>query len=163
MPTPISLASVFSKGQHLPNWINVKFKNHPEKPRPHLVSVLILFITILDQCLSSPGHHVRHRIHVPTKVKTIYHTKIIKIPEHHHYIHEKEKPHLVKVPEHHHYFHEKEKEKLVDLHDYHQKDDDLDFQPDYESDHHKSHYDFEDRHNIFKKHAPLRVYKKKKH
>jgi hypothetical protein len=40
MPTPISLASVFSKGQqHLPNWINVKFKNHPEKPRPHLVLI----------------------------------------------------------------------------------------------------------------------------
>nr|CAI5825899.1 unnamed protein product [Callosobruchus analis] len=36
-------------------------------------------------------HHVRHRIHVPQKIHKIYHTKIIKVPEHHHYFHEKEK------------------------------------------------------------------------
>lgn len=46
-----------------------------------------------------------HRIHVPQKIKTIYHTKILKVPVHHHYFHEKEKL----VPEHHHYIHEKEK------------------------------------------------------
>nr|CAH7755474.1 unnamed protein product [Callosobruchus chinensis] len=34
---------------------------------------------------------VRHRIHVPQKIHKIYHTKIIKVPEHHHYFHEKEK------------------------------------------------------------------------
>lgn len=34
---------------------------------------------------------VHHRIHVPAKVKTVYITKFIKIPEHHHYFHEKEK------------------------------------------------------------------------
>lgn len=42
-----------------------------------------------------------HRIHVPTRIKTIYHTKIIKVPEHHHYIHEKEK--IVPVVSHHHH------------------------------------------------------------
>ncbi|XP_044270127.1 histidine-rich glycoprotein-like [Tribolium madens] len=124
------------------------------------VSVLILFLATLEQTLGSPGHHVHHRIHVPTKIKTVYHTKIIKIPEHHHYFHEKEKPHLVKVPEHHHYFHEKEKEKPLDLHSYHPKEEDLDLQNDWESDH--KNYDFEEGHNIFKKHAPAHHYKKRR-
>lgn len=48
---------------------------------------------------------VYYRIHVPQKIKTIYHTKIIKVPEHHHYIHEKTK--LIKVePPHHEDFEE---------------------------------------------------------
>ncbi|CAH0545679.1 unnamed protein product [Brassicogethes aeneus] len=65
----------------------------------------------------SPPHEnvAMERIHVPQKIKTIYHTKIIKVPEHHHYFHEKEKI----VPEHHHYIHEKEK--LVKFDD-HQND-----------------------------------------
>ncbi|CAH1990933.1 unnamed protein product [Acanthoscelides obtectus] len=43
-------------------------------------------------------HHVRHRIHVPQKIHKIYHTKIIKVPEHHHYFHEKEKIIQVEKP-----------------------------------------------------------------
>lgn len=40
------------------------------------------------------------RIHIPQKLKTVYHTKYIKIPEHHHYFHEKVKevPHIVYPP-----------------------------------------------------------------
>lgn len=105
---------------------------------------------------------------MPTKIKTIYHTKIIKVPEHHHYIHEKEKPKLIKIPEHHHYFHEKEKEKLVDIHSLqHQDDTSLDLQTALINHHqgfsneHKD-FEFEDgEHNIFKKHAPAHRYKKK--
>ncbi|KAK4873073.1 hypothetical protein RN001_015102 [Aquatica leii] len=33
----------------------------------------------------------RVRIHVPTKIKTVYQTKFVKVPEHHHYFHEKVK------------------------------------------------------------------------
>ncbi|XP_045461793.1 uncharacterized protein LOC123671936 [Harmonia axyridis] len=47
------------------------------------------------------AHREYHRIHVPTRIKTIYHTKIVKVPEHHHYIHEKEK--IVPVVSHHHH------------------------------------------------------------
>lgn len=47
-------------------------------------------------------------------MKTVYVTKLVKVPEHHHYFHEKVKKEpvtkLVKVPEHHHYFHEKKKD-----------------------------------------------------
>ncbi|XP_063915365.1 uncharacterized protein LOC135131515 [Zophobas morio] len=124
------------------------------------ISTLLLLTTVLNKCLANPGHHVHHRIHIPTKIKTIFHTKIIKIPEHHHYIHEKEKPHLVKVPEHHHYFHEKEKENL-DVNDWDNKDDDIDTHSDWESDHRGSY-----GHNIFKKHVsttPRRRHKKRKH
>ncbi|RZC40448.1 hypothetical protein BDFB_006376 [Asbolus verrucosus] len=124
----------------------------------------MITLATLDQSLSHPGHHVHHRIHIPTKVKTIYHTKIIKVPEHHHYIHEKEKPKLIKVPEHHHYFHEKEKEKLVDLHDFHhQEEDDHGFQHDYENEHHRSSFEYDNGHSVFKKHAPSYLYKKKKY
>ncbi|KAK5640245.1 hypothetical protein RI129_011056 [Pyrocoelia pectoralis] len=42
------------------------------------------------------------RIHVPTKIKTIY--KIIKVPQHHHYFHEKVKevPKFVPIAKDHH-------------------------------------------------------------
>ncbi|XP_030762631.1 uncharacterized protein LOC115887353 [Sitophilus oryzae] len=55
-------------------------------------SLTVVFST--TECLPAPGgsvHHVHHRIHVPQKIKTVYHTKIIKVPEHHHHFHEKEK------------------------------------------------------------------------
>lgn len=44
---------------------------------------------------------VHHKIHVPTKVKTVYRTKIVKVPEHHHYFHEEEKhtePPVLQLP-----------------------------------------------------------------
>ncbi|XP_074038517.1 uncharacterized protein [Leptinotarsa decemlineata] len=67
-----------------------------------LIRVLLLSMYFLLEttCSPNPGnthHHIHHRIHVPHKIKTIYRTKIIKVPEHHHYFHEKEKIY-VEVP-----------------------------------------------------------------
>ncbi|XP_044758673.1 uncharacterized protein LOC123316585 [Coccinella septempunctata] len=65
-----------------------------------MVSMRILWtMFIVFICVEAQREY--HRIHVPTRIKTIYHTKIIKVPEHHHYIHEKEK--LVPVVSHHHH------------------------------------------------------------
>ncbi|XP_066147835.1 uncharacterized protein [Euwallacea fornicatus] len=72
-----------------------------------LIRDLILATVLFAFAQSLPGgsyHHVHHRIHVPQKIKTIYHTKIIKVPEHHHHFHEKEKIIIEKEPpkiEHH--------------------------------------------------------------
>ncbi|XP_076264194.1 uncharacterized protein LOC143198716 [Rhynchophorus ferrugineus] len=75
-------------------------------------TVFLIFSTsflIMMNCLPHPGskyHHVHHRIHVPQKIKTVYHTKIIKVPEHHHHFHEKEKIIIEKQEpkeEHHHH------------------------------------------------------------
>uniref|UniRef100_A0A6P7GG71 Histidine-rich glycoprotein-like n=1 Tax=Diabrotica virgifera virgifera TaxID=50390 RepID=A0A6P7GG71_DIAVI len=109
-----------------------------------LVGVVFLMLFMLVQVNSAPGHthhHVHHRIHVPHKVKTVYHTKIIKVPEHHHYYHEKEK--IVPVEVH------KEEPIYPPL-----KEEDFG-----EISHHHSLYGSE--HNILKKHAP--AYSKESH
>ncbi|XP_056630782.1 uncharacterized protein LOC130441224 [Diorhabda sublineata] len=103
-----------------------------------LVDVKFLMIFLFVQVINSapiPGnthHHVHHRIHVPQKIRTIYRTKIIKVPEHHYHYHEKEK--LVPIEVH--------------------KDDPV-YPPLHEEEigiHNHSPYD--DEHNILKKHAP---------
>ncbi|XP_050298331.1 uncharacterized protein LOC126737459 [Anthonomus grandis grandis] len=59
------------------------------------VPLLFVSLNLLVEVYGNPQpggtYHVHHRIHVPQKIKTIYHTKIIKVPEHHHHFHEKEK------------------------------------------------------------------------
>ncbi|XP_060520295.1 uncharacterized protein LOC132698317 [Cylas formicarius] len=103
-----------------------------------LVWVVSLIDTIACEPIPDYYHHMHHRIHVPVKVKTVYHTKIIKVPEHHHHFHEKEKTYVIEkpkpvpvavpVPVHHHHK-LLEEEKFSDL------------------DHFGGH-----EHNIFKKH-----------
>ncbi|XP_019757865.1 uncharacterized protein LOC125505452 [Dendroctonus ponderosae] len=53
---------------------------------------------VVNSLPAGGSYHVHHRIHVPQKIKTIYHTKIIKVPEHHHHFHEKEKIIIEKEP-----------------------------------------------------------------
>lgn len=89
---------------------------------------------------------MHHRIIVPQRIKTIYHTKIVKVPEHHHYFHEKEK--IIQLETSHHK--DDHKTELKDVRypplDNDDFDDFSDFHP---GDHHYSGA----RHNIFKKHA----------
>ncbi|KAJ8922424.1 hypothetical protein NQ315_004370, partial [Exocentrus adspersus] len=111
-------------------------------------------LTLVFQVNASPlpgYHHVRHRIYVPTKIKTIHHTKIIKVPEHHHYFHEKEKI-ILEAPHHH-----KDEHKLgfkdleVKLPSFEHGDEGLDnFSGSYHS---GSDLYGGEGHNIFKKHA----------
>ncbi|KAL1517956.1 hypothetical protein ABEB36_001652 [Hypothenemus hampei] len=56
-----------------------------------LLLAALSLLAIISYAQGGSYHHVHHRIHVPQKIKTIYHTKIIKVPEHHHHFHEKEK------------------------------------------------------------------------
>ncbi|KAL3275935.1 hypothetical protein HHI36_020669 [Cryptolaemus montrouzieri] len=70
----------------------------------YLFQILVILSVFL---FVAEAHRVYHRIHVPTKIKTIYHTKIVKVPEHHHYIHEKEKYVPLETHLHHHQSHHK--------------------------------------------------------
>ncbi|KAJ8971915.1 hypothetical protein NQ314_000487 [Rhamnusium bicolor] len=84
---------------------------------------------------------VHHRIYVPQQIKTIHHTKIVKVPEHHHYFHEKEKIIHIETP------HKEEELKLPSF-----EHDHLDDFSELET--HDSYYHEGGEHNIFKKHAP---------
>ncbi|CAG9824813.1 unnamed protein product [Phaedon cochleariae] len=83
--------------------------------------------------------NVHHRIHVPQKIKTIYHTKIVKVPEHHHYFHEKEKIIQVEAPKKEHPIYPPLKEE--DVGDFSALD-------------HNDHYFGESRQSVQKKRAP---------
>ncbi|KAK9880886.1 hypothetical protein WA026_013214 [Henosepilachna vigintioctopunctata] len=99
------------------------------------VSLRIIFLLAVI-IVAVESHRVYHRIHVPTKIKTIYHTKIIKVPEHHHYIHEKEK--IVPVETHHHH------SPLHDIDTYSKLKDDIDdFEYEQAIDSYKHHENFE--------------------
>ncbi|XP_025829632.1 uncharacterized protein LOC108732738 [Agrilus planipennis] len=82
----------------------------------------------MQSLILSEGKDVRVRLHVPKHIKTIYKTKIIKVPEHHHYIHHEKKEEAfepLKIPQYHHFFHD-ENEKIKQKHRYNHRHDESD-------------------------------------
>lgn len=73
------------------NWVNMLSINKQNRLNVNCKIILIQNENNSLCTLAIFVFSVHHRIHVPTKVKTVYITKFIKIPEHHHYFHEKEK------------------------------------------------------------------------